>query len=156
MKVLIVEDSESIRKLLRMEFERRGCEVLEAADLAAALELLPRAEAVLCDGEFPKSETSRFQFEQWPDVWAAWRRHLGDGRTARRTFVVCSGSLDIVERARRMRIRACAKPSEVSEAVNYLLQSAPAAVEILGRSRTRRGFRRRGGFQTRPRGEQWR
>lgn len=59
MNILIVEDYESLATILREFVIRRATQlnlavtVLEATTLVTALNLLPQADGVLCDGTFP-------------------------------------------------------------------------------------------------------
>ena len=54
MKILAVDDDDSIRELLMLQLTRHGYEVLTAADGAEALEKAPQAEFILLDLMLPK------------------------------------------------------------------------------------------------------
>lgn len=54
MKILAVDDNDSIRELLMLQLTRHGYEVLTAADGAEALEKAPQAEFILLDLMLPK------------------------------------------------------------------------------------------------------
>jgi CheY-like chemotaxis protein len=53
----VVDDDSAIRRVLRLTFERHGCEVVEAASAAEALVLAtatPAPDAVVCDVLMPE------------------------------------------------------------------------------------------------------
>lgn len=54
MKILAVDDDDSIRELLTLQLQRHGYEVLTAADGEEALEKAPQADFVLLDLMLPK------------------------------------------------------------------------------------------------------
>ena len=51
-RVLVVEDDESVRELVSFHLRRAGFDPLEAADAETAWEALPDADAVVLDDDF--------------------------------------------------------------------------------------------------------
>ncbi len=69
--ILIVDDSSSLRTVVRLALTRAGYEVLEAGDGQAALDLLektPKAHLVVCDVNMPRMDGITFvtQLKQHP------------------------------------------------------------------------------------------
>ncbi|MCE4556701.1 response regulator [Roseateles cellulosilyticus] len=69
--ILIVDDSSSLRTVVRLALTRAGYEVLEAGDGQAALEVLektPKAHLVVCDVNMPRMDGITFvtQLKQHP------------------------------------------------------------------------------------------
>lgn len=132
MTILVVEDNSALRKLLlELIRTRTEAEIIEAGNLLEALELLPRADAVLSDGQFPKTPSSKSSFELWPALRAAFYASLFERfpklarAGARDRFVVLSGDSGGVIRARLLGHPAFEKPAGAAAAIDALL----AAVE---------------------------
>lgn len=72
-RILIIDDDDQVRKMLRQTFERNGYEVMEATDGGKAIELHSRApaEIVITDLIMPGKEgieTIRDFLKKFPDV----------------------------------------------------------------------------------------
>ncbi|MEV6598460.1 response regulator [Actinoplanes sp. NPDC051346] len=77
MLVLVVDDSRVMRTLIRRTLTSAGCEVVEASDGAAALEMLSgmaqRPDAILCDSNMPRLNGVELvaairAWPQWNDI----------------------------------------------------------------------------------------
>lgn len=70
-KVLIVEDEEQIRKIIRTDLERRGITVSEAADGELALQMVfdERPDALVLDILMPKMHGMEFLARLREDTW---------------------------------------------------------------------------------------
>ncbi len=114
MKLLIVEDEEQLAEITAMLLrllDRRAqrLEIITlAGDLETALDRLPEHDVVLCDGQFPLSQNSRFIVEEWDGVrHEAYRRGIH--------FVLYTGCLRALQGARDRDTPALAKPAPIEE-----------------------------------------
>lgn len=114
MKLLIVEDEEQLAEItamLLLSLDRRAQRldtITFAGDLETALHCLPEHDAVLCDGQFPLSQNSRFVVEEWDVV-----RH--EARRRGIHFVLHSGCLHALQGARDSDTPALTKPAPIEE-----------------------------------------
>ena len=114
MKLLIVEDNSQVAEvtaeLLRSQDQpAHSIETITlAGDLDTAMRRLPDHDAVLCDGQFPLSQNSRFIVEEWDVV-----RH--EARRRGIHFVLYSGCGRALDRARDSRTLALMKPAAIEE-----------------------------------------
>lgn len=117
MKILVVEDQLPLRELLAHMLRNQGVgiEVLEAGSLDEARELLPQADAVLCDGSFPSHAGSAYE----PLVTADgnWAPVQMAAAKLSIPFVMLSGLFVLVERLRSKGTEAFEKPGGAYEAV---------------------------------------
>ena len=86
-----------------------------AADLETAIRLLPGHDAVLCDGQFPISQDSRFIGYEWDAV-----QH--EARRCGIHFVLYSGSASALDEARDGGIPAIPKPAAIEEIYTFLTE----------------------------------
>jgi CheY-like chemotaxis protein len=114
MKLLIVEDEEQLAEVTAMLLRLldRRAQRLEtitlAGDLETALDRLPEHDVVLCDGQFPLSQNSRFIVEEWDVVRReALRRGIH--------FVLYTGCLRALQGAHHSETHALTKPAPIEE-----------------------------------------
>ena len=128
MTILVVEDYEALREMLAdmIRNEQDGIEVLEAGTLDKANELLPQADAVLCDGSFPThlrrckdGEPGIVENTNWAPLMNACQR-LGV------PFVLLSAQGDLVIRLKMQGHAAFEKPNGSFTAVRTVVQAAQA------------------------------
>ena len=122
MNILIVEDDAQLGPLMgellrhydRMAGRNAIAGIRVALDFNSAVECLPEADVVLCDGEFPISDATTGPAENWSLV--AYRAE------ARQTpVVVYSGSEVVVHKASSCGLLALAKPAPASEVYDALM-----------------------------------
>jgi DNA-binding NtrC family response regulator len=123
MNILIVEDSKDLGPLLKAlliqadRLSRRNvlAQVRVVQDLAAAVEHLAEADAILCDGEFPLNDSAA-PAENWSLV--AYRASACNIAT-----VVYSGNEDIVHKATLCGLSALNKPASADEIYGALMRA---------------------------------
>jgi CheY-like chemotaxis protein len=114
MRLLIVDDdkplAEATAELLQSIDQQARCieTISVAADLDSAIRLLPGHDVVLCDGQFPVSQDTRFI----EDAWSVVRREAGRRGIH---FVLYSANRNAIDDARVSNIPAIAKPAAVEE-----------------------------------------
>ena len=114
MRILIVDDNEPVAEstaelLLWIDRRARYIEAITlTSDLATAIRLVPKHDAVLCDGQFPNSGDSLFTAEEWDAIR---REALRCGIH----FVLYSGCARALDEARVSDIPAIAKPAPIEE-----------------------------------------
>ena len=115
-RVIVCDDTEQIRRLIRLNLELEGIEVQEAGDGGALLDLLDRAETLPCVITLDAQMTPR-------DGWWAIRRIRRDPRFAHIPVVMVTAS---VQEHDRVQARASgldafiAKPFDPDELVDLL------------------------------------
>jgi CheY-like chemotaxis protein len=140
-RVLVVDDTEQIRLLLRLNFELDGFEVLEASDGGTALDLLCAAADA---GELPAAVTVDAVMEP-VDGWTALQRIRRDPRLAHLPVVMVTASVQAHQRARARAVGVdafVAKPFDPEHLVAVVTQLARDGRP--GRSRRREGHGGRG------------
>jgi CheY-like chemotaxis protein len=114
MRLLIVEDEEQLAEITAMllrVLDRRAQRletITVACDLETALDRLPEHDAVLCDGQFPLSQNSRFTVKEWDVV-----RHEASRRGIH--FVLYTGCLRVLHEVCDSDTLAFAKPAPIEE-----------------------------------------
>ncbi|MDE2104398.1 MAG: hypothetical protein KGL39_44580 [Patescibacteria group bacterium] len=121
MRILVVEDDVALRELLAhiLRNQREGVEVLEAGNLDDAGKLLPRADAVLCDGSFPTHPGTRPEFVSVCD--SNWARVRLECERLKIPFVMLSGNKTLVNRLNDVGTLAFAKPDQVLDSVRSVV-----------------------------------
>jgi hypothetical protein len=122
MRLLIVDDEMSLAGLTADEFRwvdqsaQRIESISLAGDLETAIHLLPEHDAVLCDGQFPKSPGARCQGDEWRAVQ---READANGIV----FILYSGGATTVEGARSGGIPAIFKPARIENIYGVLMEN---------------------------------
>jgi CheY-like chemotaxis protein len=128
MTLLIVEDDESLRHVLAETSRKLAAEmdvplaIAQAGNLAAALRLIDGADAVLCDGEFPK-DIGGAADENWLAVAA-------EAEARSMPFAMLSGSRMAATLARMHGHAAFEKPGQGRLAISCLLHSLRRALRM--------------------------
>lgn len=141
-RVLVVDDTEQIRLLLRLNFELDGFEVLEASDGGSALDLLRAAADA---GEPLPSAVTVDAVMEPVDGWTALQRIRRDPRLAHLPVVMVTASVQAHQRARARAVGVdafVAKPFDPEHLVAVVTQLARDGRP--GRSRRREGHDGRG------------
>jgi CheY-like chemotaxis protein len=121
MRILIVDDNEQLAEttaelLLWIDRRARYIETITlASDLATAIRLVAKHDAVLCDGQFLSSDDSLFTVEEWDAVC---REALRCGTH----FVLYSACARALDEARVSDIPAIAKPAPIEEIYTALTE----------------------------------
>jgi CheY-like chemotaxis protein len=139
MKLLIVEDERALLDLLGTWAELLGAtEVLLATNLEEAIEHLPQADGILCDGSFPTSRAAtpdpQSQIpnpctfggirENWPQV-------AGLARKRDIPFALFSGRESALEPARTSGLMTFRKPFGGQAAVAWLIEEIKRRRSVL-------------------------
>lgn len=127
MKLLIVEDEETMREMLARFAEAYAgkagvmVQVLEAGNLPQAQELLPEADVILCDGNFPYGRAVHgFLQKPWLAVFAFARPAVILGR---KRFALMTGDEEIaLEAEERFRLTVFRKPFKVERVMEWVFE----------------------------------
>jgi len=116
MKILLIDDEIQLRDLLRgiLHAACPEAEILQAADLYYALDLVTAADVILCDGHFPKGSmvtTWEVQQNPWLSVWA-----YAKGKR----FALLTGDPLAEARARALGITVFAKPYRIADVLAFV------------------------------------
>lgn len=128
-RVLVIDDSEVVRRLIRINLELEGFEVTEAADAGESLAVLARAVAA---GDPPAVVTLDVRLGERPDGYTVLRRIRSDPALAGIRVVVVSAAAQDEDVRRGARAGADAyltKPFEPQELIDEVrrLASSPTA-----------------------------
>jgi CheY-like chemotaxis protein len=136
MRLLIIDDNTQLAKvtatlLRQIDQGSREIETISsAADLDAAMRLLPQHDAVLCDGQFPVSPNFCYRDDQW---MAVHREAVNRGML----FILYSGSPESLSDATSKGVPTIAKPCRIEKLYQVLLEHwrdlRPAAVSFEAR-----------------------
>jgi hypothetical protein len=122
MRLLIVDDEKSLATLTADEFRwvdqsARNIESISlAGDLETAMHLLPEHNAILCDGQFPASPSTRSLGDEWRVV-----QREAEARGI--VFILYSGGAATIEGARRGGIPAIFKPAKIERIYELLMEN---------------------------------
>lgn len=127
MTVLIVEDDRILADLLGQHFRLRGVEgIMLATNLQDAIERLPRADGVLCDGSFPTSRApspeSRAPKPEFGGIRENWPHIAGLAEKRGIPFALFTGTEATVAHARECGLTAFQKPFDTQKAVEWLIE----------------------------------
>jgi DNA-binding NarL/FixJ family response regulator len=119
MKILIVEDDDETRHCLGDRLVAEGVEkVFEASDLAGALGVIRKADAILCDDAFPVTTGERPFELAWNTVYEA-------AQSLAKPFVLITTDQDTWFGALRQGVQVF-KEQDAAEAVLHLVRSLGA------------------------------
>jgi response regulator of citrate/malate metabolism len=122
MRLLIVDDEMSLAGLTADEFRwvdqsAHNIESISlAGDLETAMHLLPKHDAVLCDGQFPASPSTRSSGDEWRTV-----QRETEARGI--VFILYSGGAATIEGARSGGIPAVFKPAKIERIYELLIET---------------------------------
>jgi DNA-binding response OmpR family regulator len=131
--VLLIEDEEATRLLIRVTLEAAGIELIEARDGSAGIELarVQRPDLILLDVELPVL-----------DGWQIGRELLDDPATHQIPLVFLSARAHADDRARGLRIGACdyiTKPFDPATLVGRINEILADARASMADKRSRKG-----------------